>query len=110
LTITTQKQDHLVIVSLAGELDLAAGPRLDDVLRTIMAGAECDIMVDLTNLRFLDCSGLSVLVRCRRQAVETGRTLRAVGAGGTVAEVLQVTGVADLLRVSTLADRTAVQP
>ena len=52
-----------------------------------------EVVVDLSGVTFLDSSGISALVKQRRLADEHGKLMRISGAGGTVRDVLRLTGV-----------------
>jgi anti-sigma B factor antagonist len=94
---TTSAEAGRVVVALAGECDLAARDELTSVLLAAVASARV-VFVDLTELRFLDSSGVHGLVAGHRAAVEQGGRLYVVNAAGGVAEVLDLTGVGELLR------------
>lgn len=82
------------VVRLVGELDLAyAGP-----VRAALVGiAGPEVVVDLSDLTFIDASGLSALVAARGQMATEGHRLLLVGAGSAVRRVFELTGLADLL-------------
>ncbi|MET7403767.1 STAS domain-containing protein [Dactylosporangium sp. NPDC005572] len=85
------------VVSLAGECDLAVRDQFEAALTAAVEAAPV-VLVDATELRFLDSSGVHTLVMAHRAAQARGRRLHLVNATGVVAHVLAVTGVADLLR------------
>ena len=49
-------------VVLTGELDIATAPRLREALIAISNGGETKVVVDMTNLTFMDSTGLAALV------------------------------------------------
>jgi anti-anti-sigma factor len=53
--------------------------------------------VDLSKVDFLDSSGVSLLLRGRRQADEHGVAYQVIGAQGIARQVLEMTGVWDHL-------------
>jgi anti-anti-sigma factor len=55
------------------------------------------VVVDLADVDFLDSSGIHGLVAAHRAAVERGGRVCLENTSGSVASVLEVTGVADLL-------------
>jgi anti-anti-sigma factor len=57
-------------LSLTGALDLAGAPVLDAILREAIADGCRDLHLDLAGVSFLDCVGLSVLVRAHSQLFE----------------------------------------
>ncbi|MCW6007865.1 STAS domain-containing protein [Micromonospora sp. CPCC 205371] len=90
--------DGCRVVRLDGELDMATAPQVSVALDRALATPDgAGVILDLTNLRFLDASGITVFVNAYRLATRQRRTLRACGACGEVEMVLRVTDVADLL-------------
>jgi len=63
-------------VVLLGELDMDSAPDLQHVLEELIAGGPPEIVLDLSNLDFMDSSGLAVLISCRQRLHEKGRRLR----------------------------------
>lgn len=85
-----------VLVRLEGELDLNDASRLTRLLRQAL-DLSPRLIVDLTNVAFLDSTGLARLLWARNRAVNLGGTLVLVGAGPPVRRIMDLTGVADLL-------------
>jgi anti-anti-sigma factor len=82
---------------LAGEFDLAARDELESALASALRAG--DVVVDMGEVTFLDCSGVGVLTRGLSQAWREGRGLRVVNAAGSVRHMLELTGVAQELIV-----------
>jgi anti-sigma B factor antagonist len=85
-TVGTARDDGHVVVRLGGELDVAGAPRLDELLRTLDGEA---IVVDLSDLDFVDSSGLAVFVRARNR----GQQLRLRTPGRSVRLAFAVSGL-----------------
>jgi anti-anti-sigma factor len=77
-----------VVVAVAGEIDLATAPLLEDTLRWY---TDCDIVVDLSALTLLDASGLTALIRSHQRLRQTGHTLRTTGERNAVLAAMTVT-------------------
>src|SRR6201986_1191067 len=60
-----------VVVMLCGELDIANAADLGAVLSEAVA-RNPHVIADLSDLTFIDCAGLGVLVRGRRRARQAG--------------------------------------
>ena len=80
-------------IRLAGELELASAHQLRGVLRDV-AG---DATLDLSDLTFLDSSGMSVLLGAHRRFEAEGRTLRLVGMSSSVRRAVHLAGLEDVL-------------
>ncbi len=81
-----------VVVTLAGELDLANASLLQKELDGITRGGGA-VVIDLSGLRFIDSSGLHVLLRAERQLRAAGGQLVLVHAPSAVRRVFELTGL-----------------
>lgn len=77
-------------IRLVGELDIAATTDLAERLTSVAAPV---IEVDLSDLRFVDGTGLTALLTAKRKAEAAGRRFRMTGAHGIVRRVFDVTGL-----------------
>jgi anti-sigma B factor antagonist len=83
----------LPVVAVSGELDIVSGPRLRDALDEVMAGSPGRLVIDLTDVSFLDSSGLGVLVAARKKVRAWSGDVVLVRPVPIVARVLEVTGL-----------------
>jgi anti-sigma B factor antagonist len=81
-----------VVLTLGGELDLATVPLLQEQLDRAMRGRRA-VVVDLSGLRFIDSSGLHMLMRAERQLHATGGRLGLVYGSRAVRRVFELTGL-----------------
>lgn len=92
-----------VVVGVSGDVDMLTAGRLRESLaeavRTAGAGP---VIVDLSQVPFLDSSGIRALLDGYNTAMVAGGTLTVRGAHGTVARVLEVVGVDQALGVGTV--------
>lgn len=104
LTIASAEQDGLHVVTLSGELDLRAVGELETALA--LAGEAARICLDLTELQFIDSSGLATVIRSHQALSGAGGQLAvACSAQGAVRRTLEMTGLMTLLTVA--EDRAA---
>lgn len=94
-----------IVVFVTGECDLRHRDELTAQLQQAVRSAPL-VVVDLEQVRFLDSSGLHALVSARVAAGRRDGSLRVVNARGTVATVLEMTGLLKLLQPPTAADAT----
>ena len=93
-----------VEIRLRGELDVATGPLLGRQLAEIIERKRpAQVVVDLHELAFMDSSGLTTLIRARRQLESFGR-LVLDRATPIVQRVLELSGVRDYIDVRFDAD------
>ncbi|HEV2638278.1 MAG TPA: STAS domain-containing protein [Actinocrinis sp.] len=79
LNILVQHRDSHALAHLTGELDLATACDLYAVLSSLLIQTG-RLVIDTTNLTFIDASGLNVLLRAAQQAAATGGWIRLAGA------------------------------
>jgi anti-anti-sigma factor len=87
------------VLRLCGEVDIAAATRLRPAWLALAETGRPVLIVDLSEVTFMDVAGVSLLVALRnRQLAHGGRVhLRRVPA--QVTRVLQLTGLAEILQV-----------
>jgi anti-sigma B factor antagonist len=90
LDVRADGADGPVVIAVAGEVDLATAPQLDACLS---AYTDRDVTVDLSDVTFLDSSGLSTLVSARRALLDRGHVLRTTGEQDHVRTVLEIAGL-----------------
>lgn len=86
--------DHgagVVILSAAGEVDLETAPRFRDAGLDALGIEPTTIVVDLTEVTFMDSTGLGVLVLLRRKARARRSELRLVS-GRRTRDIFSVSG------------------
>jgi anti-sigma B factor antagonist len=66
------------VVTAPAELDITSAERLRTVLISAAAAGHTTVVVDMTRTQFCDSSGLGVLIRAHKQALEAGGELRLV--------------------------------
>jgi len=74
--LDVRRVDHPLgmVLTLAGELDLATAPVLQERLDAALHGGAV-VVIDLSRLRFIDSSGLGLLVQAERQLRESAGQL-----------------------------------
>lgn len=96
LTVSAVEAAGRLVVRVGGECDMSSSADLAEALATALESAQ-RIEVDLGELRFLDSSGIHVLVTAYHGAQSRGAALYVTQAAGVVAAVLELTGVGTLL-------------
>ena len=94
VSVTSDRSGGVLTVAVSGEVDLASAPDVEqaiaDALRT---DGVTTVQVDLSGVRFLDSSGIALLLRGRRDADERAVGYRVTGVRGIAKQVLELTGV-----------------
>ena len=89
--------DGGIVLKIAGELDLSTVPIFIDALNDLLDSDAATIELDLSELSFIDSSGVGAYVTAYRKARAKGAQLRLGARSGLVDRVLQLSGVEDAL-------------
>ncbi len=98
IDLSTVKGGGHAVVGLRGELDLSDAADLTVALAGVVA-CHPEVIIDLTGLEFIDCSGVWALTRAREQATLAGGGLLLAVPQQLVLRVLALTGLADVFPV-----------
>jgi anti-sigma B factor antagonist len=106
MDLSTRDGDGHVVVVLCGELDMAASA---GAAAALAAAAACEpwVIVDLAGLRFIDASGLTALVRGRKQARHTGGNLLLAAPQRQVLRLLTLTRLTGVFPIHATVDEAA---
>jgi anti-anti-sigma factor len=91
LRIDTRNDNGVAVVALSGEFDLAGVERFEAELRRLESESPGVLVVDLTDLQFMDSSGLRALVMADQRARRTQRRLAIVPGPPAVRRVFEIT-------------------
>lgn len=92
LNLSSERCGHEAIVRVKGEVDLATAPALDDELRGLLADGTCRLTVDLSEMTFVDSTGLATLIRALRVAREGGGDVVLHAPQRCARKVLEISG------------------
>jgi anti-anti-sigma factor len=93
IEIETARQDGTYVIRLRGEFDLGSCETVDEALRAAEESDAERIVLDVDELRFIDSSGLQVILRAQRRSNSSGRRLRITRGTGHVADMFRLTAL-----------------
>ena len=98
-----------VVLTFAGELDMARTPDLDQMAAEVLSRDRVDVVVDLSGVSFMDSSALRWLLNFQdRIDGASGRLRLAAPPGGSLERLLSLSGLDAQFRVfRTLAEATS---
>lgn len=96
LQIEHSGEDGRHVVRPRGELDLAEVPALRDQLRKLVC-AEQETVLDLSEITFIDSSGIQLLFEATREAKSNGWQLQLRNPSPVTERTLKLAGVLTLL-------------
>jgi len=87
------------ICRVSGELDAYTAPDLRDALDVLVEGSRCWIVADLTELKYLDSTGLGILVGTAKRCRQAGGDLAVACARKNLLKIFQISGTQEILNV-----------
>lgn len=103
---SVRSQDHggAVVLSVAGEVDMATAPALEESIKAALERGPDLLVVDLSEVSFLASAGMSVLIGGNQQAGERTR-LRLVATGSATLRPMELTGIATQFSIHPTRDQ-----
>jgi anti-sigma B factor antagonist len=96
LIVQREPRTGAICLLVKGEVDLANASELQAHLNAVVR-AEENLIVDMSNLRYLDSSGIKVLLEAHQQFTAIKRRMVLAAAVVTVQKVLNITGIDQLI-------------
>src|ERR1700712_1380160 len=94
LSLQTYQEPDGVRVAVSGELDLSSALVFEEELRRIEERSKQSLLVlDLTSLKFMDSTGLRLILSANARALNSGRKLAIVQGGDAVRRIFRITRV-----------------
>jgi anti-sigma B factor antagonist len=104
LSCRSYVQDGVTVVAVSGEIDLATASEFRSVLVDAVAGGQGDLVVDLSEVTFMDSTGLGAMVSARRRLTLRGASMRLVSPAGGVRRILDVTKLDQVIPIHDTVD------
>jgi anti-sigma B factor antagonist len=99
LSIHVHVIDDIDVFELTGSLDIATSPTVRAALTSASERGGHQLIVDLTQVDFLDSTGLGALIGGQRRAREFGGEVRIVAKEGQILRLLRITGLLKVFSV-----------
>ncbi|MBO3752388.1 STAS domain-containing protein [Streptosporangiaceae bacterium NEAU-GS5] len=104
----TARSEPFAVVTVIGEVDATTTGRLRDALR---AAGGPDVLLDLSQMTFMDSAGIRVLLDAYKQARERGGSIAVCGLLPSPRKVLELVGLAEHIPAyATVAEAIAAGP
>ena len=114
LLLLTREEGAFTVVAPAGEIDAATVNQLRTHLLALIETGKTQLVLDLTNVSFIDSTGLGVLVAAHKRARAAGGYIRIAMAKPIVLQLFKLTALDMLFQVhpsgSGTRRRIAAQP
>lgn len=91
MSLPTRTVDGVEVVAISGRLDAAVAPEVRGSLKDLIQAGAGKVLIDLSGVKFLDSSGISVLVGAMKEATSRGGRIALLKVPPTVRSLLELT-------------------
>ena len=95
ITIRTWAEDGTPVVSLSGELDLTNAERVKSAIGDVIPDGTSRLVVETSELKFMDSSGLALLASITRKVTE----IELRDPSPIVRRLIELTGLAEIMNI-----------
>ena len=99
LAVERTSRDGVELLSVEGEVDIATAPRLISVMNSAVQEALHSLVVDLSNVGFMDSTGLALLINAHRRLTRRRKGFAVVCPPGPLWRVFEMTDMVETLHV-----------
>jgi anti-sigma B factor antagonist len=108
LTLSTRVVAGRAIIAVGGEIDVYTAPKLRDTITELVADGSYQIVVDMTEVEFLDSTGLGVLVGGLKKVRAHDGALELVCNNDRLLKIFKITGLAKVFVIHDSVDAVLV--
>ena len=88
-----------VALRLSGEIDAYTAPQFREQMAKVDAEGSTGVIVDLRKVRYLDSTGLGVMMGGAKRASERGGSLAVICTNEHILRILEISGLTELIAV-----------
>lgn len=99
LAVDTKKNDRVIEVKVAGEIDVHSAPELREQLMPLAEEGR-DLKVCLKDVSYMDSTGLGVFVAVYKTVNKTGGSLLLENLSDRLIRLFDITGLKDIIDIS----------
>ena len=109
LEITKKAVGNIVVLEMTGRITLGRDcQQIESDVDELVRGKQTRIVFDLSKVKYMDSSGVGIMVMCSGKVKGAGGELRLAGATGVVDQTLQLTRMSVIVPTfATLAEALA---
>ncbi|MGI8678345.1 MAG: STAS domain-containing protein [Jatrophihabitans sp.] len=104
LSVSHQSVGGHPVVSVSGEVDVYSAPALRESLTELFTSGVDTVVVDLTEVAFLDSTGLGALVEARATTTDAGGSLPLVCNQDRILKLFAITGLDSVFAIHPTID------
>ncbi|KMY52810.1 metal ABC transporter ATPase [Bacillus sp. FJAT-27231] len=100
ITIDVKETELQTKVRIAGEIDAYTAPKLRETVFPYTEKETSNIVVDLSEVSYMDSTGLGVFVGLFKSLNANGGTLQLIGLSERLRRLFDITGLADIMNIN----------
>jgi anti-sigma B factor antagonist len=100
LALSVRSVGERSVLDVVGEVDVYSAPELRERLSDLLSAAEPSLIVNLSEVSFLDSTGIGTLVAGLNRAVQFGGTLALVCDTERILKLFRITGLDSVFAIS----------
>ncbi|HEU5267927.1 MAG TPA: STAS domain-containing protein [Jatrophihabitans sp.] len=100
----SRRSGDITVVAVTGEVDVYSAPALKESLTGLLRSGTSEVVVDLTEVAFLDSTGLGALVEARAASNEIGGSLLVVCNQERILKLFTITGLDTVFAIHPTVD------
>ena len=104
LTLATRDVDGTTVVTVGGEIDVYTAPKPRDKITEPVAAGVYDLVIDMEAVKFLDSTGLGVLVGGLKKVRAHDGSLQLVCTQDRLLKIFRITGLAKVFVIHDSAE------
>lgn len=91
LETSVRSNDGFPVIDVVGEIDLYTSPTFRDILRQAVDDGHHRILVNMSQVRYVDSSGFGTLLGATKRLRPSGGSINLVGCNPSIQKMLRVT-------------------
>ena len=99
--IKSEEKENIGVISVKGEVDMFTSPSLREKLLPLFKKNVKGIIVDLSEVSFMDSSGIATLVEGLQWSKKAGKKFILTGLGTNVKNALELTKLDNIFNIQT---------
>ncbi|WP_225755043.1 STAS domain-containing protein [Actinotalea sp. Marseille-Q4924] len=99
VTVTSRANGDRTVVEVTGEIDVYTAPALREELSSLIDAESTNLVVDLTQVSFMDSTGLGVLVGALKKVRTLGGDLQLVISQEKILKVFRITALTQVFTI-----------
>jgi len=96
---TQHPRDGIAVIKLAGEVDVYTSPRVKQEIVNLLNSDTTRMVVDLTEVEYLDSTGLGVLIGGLKRARERDGDLKLICDNVRILRIFEITGLTKIFDI-----------